>query len=146
MASMAGAWVKVRPVPPLGTRLKVNVWPDSLGGPELMLLVKPGTVCGPESSSIAGGSAGRLKVGASLTALTVIVKSCGALVLLLGGGALGPLSCKVTRNVAVPLALGAAVKVRLPVTRLMVGAWVKVNPPVAPSGAMLKVKVWPDSL
>jgi hypothetical protein len=52
--------------------------------------------------------AGAVIVGGSLTAVTVIVKLCGALVLLLGGTLL-PLSVSVTLKVAVPFEFGADV-------------------------------------
>jgi hypothetical protein len=49
-----------------------------------------------------------VKLGASLTAETVIVKVCAALVLLLGAVPL-PLSVSVTLKVAVPLAFAVGV-------------------------------------
>src|SRR4051812_26860739 len=106
---MAGPALKVSPpVVPVGVMLKATRdWLLSLAGPTLMAEVKLGTVCAPASSFTVAGLSARLKVGASLTALTVMVKVWAALVLT-WGEVLEPLSVSVTLNVAVPLALGAA--------------------------------------
>ena len=63
---------------------KVSVCPLSFGGPGVMLVAQLATVCAPASSATVW-SAPLVKLGASLTAVTVMVKLCGALVLLLGG-------------------------------------------------------------
>ena len=86
---------------------KVSVWPLSLAGPALMPVAQPATVCAPASSSTVW-SAPFVKLGASLTAVTVIVKVCAALVST-PPLAVPPLSCSVTVTVAVPLALAAGV-------------------------------------
>src|SRR5690606_6269322 len=53
---------------------KVSVWPDSSDGPRLMLLAKPDTVCVPEPSTTFWlGFCGRLKLGASLTAVRLML-------------------------------------------------------------------------
>src|SRR3954452_3995846 len=102
---MLGATAKVRPpVLPVGVRLKLTrVWLLSLAGPALRLVAKPGTVCAPASSVTGGALAGRVKLGGTLTAVTVMVKDCAVLVLTFGGVPL-PLSVSVTLKVAVPLA------------------------------------------
>src|SRR2546429_236677 len=79
---------------------------EKLAGPTLMAGAKLATVCEPASSLPAAGSPATVKVGASLTALTVMVKVWAALVLTLGGTPL-PLSVRVTLKVAVPLASAA---------------------------------------
>src|SRR5215210_3979276 len=107
---MLGPAEKVRPpVLPVGVRLKLTrVWLLSLAGPVLRLVAKLGTVCAPASSFTVGALAGRVKLGGSLTAETVIVKDCAALVLTFGGVPL-LLSVSVTLKVAVPLAFAAGV-------------------------------------
>src|SRR3989442_264085 len=106
---MPGAVVNVKPpVEPVGVTVKPIVWLLSLGGPLLMLVAKLATVTRPASSLLLV-VAGRLKLGASLIGLTVMVKVWAALVLEFGAGALRPLSVSVTLYVAVPLALAAAV-------------------------------------
>ena len=66
-------------------------------------MIQLATACAPASSLLAGGLAA-VKVGASLTAVTVMVKSRVAV-------PVGPprLSVAVRRTVAVPLVLGAGV-------------------------------------
>src|SRR5690348_6476928 len=106
---MAGAVEKaISPVVPLTVAVKVSVWLDSSLGPAEILVAKLLTVTSPAVSSTAGGSPANVKVGASLTALTVIVKVCAALVLSLGARLL-PLSARTRLNVAVPLVLAAGV-------------------------------------
>ena len=58
--------------------LKVSVWPASFAGPALMAVAQPATVCAPGVLERPSGSAPSVKLGASLTALTVIVNVCGA--------------------------------------------------------------------
>ena len=72
------------------------------------LVAKLLTVCAPASSLAVAGLLGIWNVGASLTALTVIVKLCCALVFELGATLL-PLSLSVTLIVAVPLVLAEVV-------------------------------------
>ncbi len=72
------------------------------------MLAKVLTVCAPASSFTAAGLPASVKVGASFTALTVMVKVCAALVFALGGTLL-PLSLKVTLMFAVPLVFGEVV-------------------------------------
>src|SRR5437667_360990 len=100
---MAGAVVKVRP-PPVWVAVKVRIWLLSLGGPALIAVAKFATAWAPASSFTVGGLPGRLKEGASFIGLTVMVK----VVLALGAGEPGPSSVRITSNVAVPLASGAA--------------------------------------
>lgn len=105
--SMVGAVVKVNPpVEPVCATFKLtSVWLDSFAGPALMAVAKPATVCAPAFSA-ATGLAPRVKVGASLTKLTVIVKDC--VLLLTFGAVFEPLSVSVALKVAVPLVSGAA--------------------------------------
>ena len=89
--------------------LKVSAWPDSLAGPAVMLVAKPATVCGPESwSTVWFGLAGSVKLGASLTALTVIVNVCVSLVSS-PPLAVPPSSVRKTLTVAEPFAFAAGV-------------------------------------
>src|SRR5688572_20033530 len=99
--SIDGAVVNVSPpVVPVGVRLNVSVCGASSGGPKLMAAAVFATGRARESSLTAGGAAS-VKLGASFTAFTVIVKVCTPLVLLLGN-TLDPLSLSVTSSVAVP--------------------------------------------
>src|SRR5438874_794964 len=107
---MAGGVVKDRtPVEPVMAMLKeTSVWlACSLAGPTLRLVAKLATDCGPASSSTVGGLPPSVKVGASLTGLTVMVQVWGALVLTLGG-APEPLPARRSSDLAVPLASAAA--------------------------------------
>ena len=65
------------------------------------------TVCAPAFSNTLWFGP-EVKLGASLTAVTVIVRVCGAEVST-PPKAVPPLSCSTTASVAVPLALGAVV-------------------------------------
>src|SRR5437773_1607606 len=103
---MAGAWLKTRPpVVPVWVGLELTrVWLDSFAGPVLRLVAKLVTVTGPASSRLLVVVEGSAKLGASLTATTVIVKTWAAEVLTFGETLL-PLSVRVTLKVAVPLLL-----------------------------------------
>src|SRR5207244_13527574 len=106
---MAGPEVKVKPpVEPVCVRLKLTrVCALSFAGPTLRAVAKLGTDCAPASSLLLVEVDGRVKLGASLIALMVMVKLWAALVLLVGGGVPGPVSTSVTLNVAVPFESGA---------------------------------------
>src|ERR1700760_1596511 len=87
---------------------KSTVWPDSSAGPGEIAVANPATVCGPASSATVW-FAPALKVGASLTGVTLIV-------MVLADGsvstpplAVPPLSCTWNVNEASgdPLALAA---------------------------------------
>ena len=94
--------------------LNVSTWPDSLAGPFEMLVAKAATVCAAESSITAwSGAAGRSKLGASFTAVTVIMNVCAALVST-PPLAVPPLSDTLNVIVAVPFALAAGVYVSTP--------------------------------
>jgi len=91
----------------LPVMLKVSVWPASSGGPALMAVAQGLTVCAP-ASSFTVWLAPAVKLGASLTLLTVTVMVWVALVLtppLL----VSPLSCKRKVSTALPLVLAAGV-------------------------------------
>ena len=86
---------------------KLSVWLDSLAGPALMAVAHGLTVWAPASSSTVW-SAPLVKLGASLTAVTVMVKVWVALVST-PPLAVPPLSWMLTVTVAEPLALAAGV-------------------------------------
>ena len=92
----------------LPVRVKVRTWPASSVGPALIPVAHPMTVVSPLSSTTAIGSVPLMKLGASFTAVMVIVKVCGADVSS-PPPAVPPLSCSSTVIVAVPFAFGAAV-------------------------------------
>ena len=87
--------------------MKFTVCPASSAGPAEMAVAKPLTVWAPESSSVIW-LAPTVKLGASLTAGTLIVKVCTAEVST-PPLAVPPLSCSATATVALPLALAASV-------------------------------------
>jgi len=88
--------------------LKVRTWPASSAPPPgEMSVAKPGTVCAP-AFSVTVWLGPMVKLGASLTGFTVMVKFCGALVSL-PPLAVPPSSDSVTVMVALPLALAAGV-------------------------------------
>ncbi len=91
----------------LPVTLKVSVWPASFAGPGLMAVAQTATVCAPESSTTVW-FAPAVKLGASFTPLTVIVKLCGAEVST-PPPATPPLSDSVSVIVAVPVAFAAGV-------------------------------------
>ena len=86
---------------------KASVWPASSAGPAQIAVAQGLTVCAPASSADVGFAPG-VKLGASLTAATVMVKVCGAEVST-PPPAVPPLSESVSVIVAVPLALAAGV-------------------------------------
>src|SRR5207237_88126 len=91
---------------------KLTVWPDSLGGPAEMLVAQLANVFGPASSSeVTSGPL--VKLGGSLTAVTVMVKVCGALVSL-PPLAVPPSSLAMTVTWATPLASAAVWNVSVP--------------------------------
>ena len=87
--------------------MKLSVWPDSSGGPGSNPVAQPATVCAPASSSTVW-SGPLVNDGASLTAVTVIVKVWMALVSS-PPLAVPPLSWTSSVIVATPLASGALV-------------------------------------
>src|SRR5438876_1195585 len=93
---MAGALVNARlPVVPVTVTLNVSVWPASsvaVAGPRARLRAWPSAVCAPAFSFTAAGLPGNAKLGASFTALTVIVNVWAALVFTLGE--IGRASCR----------------------------------------------------
>ena len=91
----------------LPVTMKVSVWPLRPGGPALIAVAQPATVCAPASSRTVW-SAPLVKLGASLTGVTVIVNVCGARVST-PPLAVPPLSLSVSVIVAVPMAFGAGV-------------------------------------
>ena len=106
---MLGVVVNVRPpVVAPAVKRNVNVCPASSAGPGLMLLAKFATETGPTSSFTAAGLPASVKLGGSLTGVTVIVKVCGSLVST-PFMALPPLSFSVTVMFAVPCAPAAIV-------------------------------------
>src|SRR5262245_59147524 len=87
--------------------MKFSVWLASSAGPALIVVAQPATVWAPASSRTVW-LAPLVKLGASLTALTVIVKVWAALTFTPPLRA--PLSsCTWTVTVALPLALPAGV-------------------------------------
>src|SRR5438874_284814 len=120
---------------------KATVWPaaTSSGGPALMLVAQPATVCGPASSSTVW-LAPLVKLGGSLTAVTAMVNVWTALVST-PPLAVPPLSCSRTVTVALPLALVAVVYVKAPVA-LMLG-WTENKGLL--SLVTRKLTVWPAS-
>ena len=86
--------------------LKVTVWPLSSAGPAEIAVAQLATLCAP-ASSLTVWSAPLVKLGASLTATTVMVKVCGAEVST-PPFAVPPSSCAVTVTVAVPFALAGS--------------------------------------
>ncbi len=89
----------------LPVTLKVRVWvPPS---PSLMAVAQGFTVCAP-ASSFTVWSGPLVKLGASLTGVTVMVKLC-AVEVSTPPLAVPPLSCSTSVIVAVPLALAAGV-------------------------------------
>ena len=87
--------------------LKVTVWEASSAGPGEMLVAQAGMVCAPRSEMTVW-FAPAVKVGASLTAVMVIVRVPDAL-LLAPPFAVPPSSRAVTVRVARPLASAAGV-------------------------------------
>jgi hypothetical protein len=120
--------------------VNVTVCADSSAGPALMAVAQPATVCAPESSR-ALWSAPFVKLGASLTGVTVMVKDCEALVST-PPPAVPPLSCAATLIVALPLALGAAVYVSVPSAAT---AGPALNSDGFEFPVTLNETVWPDS-
>src|SRR5947208_3128549 len=104
-----------------------------------MFVAQPATDCKPASSRMPW-SGPLVKLGGSLTAVTVMVKVCGADVST-PPFAVPPLSCKRTVTVALPLALGAVVYVKAPVA-LMLG-WTENKGLL--SLVTRKLTVWPAS-
>ena len=94
--------------------MKSTVWPDSSAGPALIAVAQPVTRLRARRPRPPSGSAPLVNDGASLTAVTVIVKVCVALVST-PPLAVPPLSWIVTVTVAVPTAFAAGVKVSVPV-------------------------------
>src|SRR5437762_4294807 len=92
--------------------LNVSVCPASSAGPLLIAVAQPLTVCRPESS-FTFSSAPLVKLGASLTALTVIT-NCTTAVVSTPPFATPPLSCSCTLTVAVPFAFATGVNVNTP--------------------------------
>ena len=86
--------------------MNVTVWEASSAGPGEMLVAQAGMVCG--MSEMPSWSGPAVKVGASLTAVMVIVRVPGAL-LLAPPLAVPPSSRAVTVRVAKPLAFAAGV-------------------------------------
>ena len=86
--------------------MKLSACPDSSGGPALMNVAQPVTVCAPASSSVVW-LAPLVKLGASLTAVTVIVSIF--VVASMPPFAVPPLSLTVTVTIALPLAFAAGV-------------------------------------
>ena len=87
--------------------MKLSVCPASSAGPALMAVAQPAALCAPVSSATVW-SAPFVKLGASLTATTVILKLCGA------EASMPPLasppeSCRTTVKLASPLASAAGV-------------------------------------
>ncbi len=100
-------WVLNRAVFVLPVTLKVSVCAASSAGPALIAVAHDATVCGPAfSMTVWFGPA--VKLGASLTAVTVIVNDCGADVST-PPAAVPPLSCSTSVMVAMPLAFAAGV-------------------------------------
>src|SRR5438270_836767 len=99
--------------------MKFSAWPLSSDGPAEMAVAQPATVCGSEERRV-GWLAPLVKLGASLTEVTVMVKVWAALVST-PPLAVPPLSCSWTVTVAVPLALAASVEVSVPLTAETVG-------------------------
>jgi hypothetical protein len=87
--------------------LNVSVCPASSDGPALIAVAQPATVCSPDSSR-AAWLAPAVKLGASLSGVTVIVKVCGADAST-PPPAVPPLSWSTTVMVDTPVALGADV-------------------------------------
>ena len=87
--------------------VKLTVCPDSSAGPDEMPMAQPAKTCAP-ASSLTVWFAPFVNYGASLTAVTVIVKVCGGEVSL-PPFAVPPLSFAVTVTVALPLAFDAGV-------------------------------------
>src|SRR5262249_36496794 len=115
--------------------------PASSLGPAEMPVAKPGTVCAATSSLTVTVGVGRVNVGASLTAFTVIVNvwvvdvSDPPL-------AVPPLSFNCTVMVAVPLAFAAGVNVSVP-SGAIDGA--TANRPAFVFPVTLNVSACPDS-
>src|SRR2546425_1221252 len=82
---------------------KVSPWLDSLGGPLLIAVAQLLEVCGP-ASSFTVWSGPLVKLGASFTEPTVMVKLCAGLVST-PPLAVPPSSCNCTVTVATPLEL-----------------------------------------
>ena len=123
----------------LSVTLKVGVWPDS-PGPALMFVAQLGTLCGPASSSTFW-SGPLVKLGASFTAFTVMVKVSGVLVSC-PPLAVPPSSWSSSVMSAEPLASSAGVYVSAPVASTPGPA---ANRPELVLPVMLKVSAWPDS-
>ena len=102
------------------TTWKVTVCAASSAGPVLIAVAQGVTVCAVAFCNTLT-SAPLTKLGASLTAVTLITKLCVALVST-PPSAVPPLSLMRTVRVAVPLALAAGVKVRSPLAPLTAGA------------------------
>ena len=103
-----GAALKVRlPVADSTVVVKLRVWADSSGGPAEIAVWKFVKVCGPALSST-DAEVPPVKLGASLTAVTLMTKVCGAEESI-PPLAVPPLSCSTSVIVAVPFAFAAAV-------------------------------------
>ncbi len=111
--------------------------PDSFAGPVVM--PAKFTVCNPAVFATLR-LAMAASVGASFTAVTLIVKVCGALVST-PPKAVPPLSCATTVTVAEPFAFVAGVKVSVPLDA-MAGC---VRNSALLSFVTAKVTTWPDS-
>jgi hypothetical protein len=108
LAGSIAGWTENRALLSLLTT-SVSCWPtssDALAGPAAAL-AKPGTTADPVSS-LTVRLAPTVSTGASLTAVTVMVKSCAGEVST-PPFAVPPLSARTTLTVAVPLVLGAGV-------------------------------------
>ena len=150
MASFAGVKVRAPASETLGWTLNRpllslvvlidRIWLDSLVGPALRAVAHPGTVLAAEFSSTVS-STPTVNVGASFTAVTVIVIVCGTLVSS-PPFATPPLSWSLTETVAVPLALAAGVYVRSPLDGSTAG-WT-LNRALL-SFVTMKFRTWPES-
>ena len=121
--------------------LKVRVWPDSSAGPALIAVAHGTTNCAPASSATVS-SAPLVKLGASLTGVSVIVKFCVAEVSK-PPFAVPPLSWRRSVRLAEPFAFGAVVKLSAPVGDTAGGT---ENMPGLSFAVMVKLTVCADSL
>src|SRR3954471_23869891 len=141
VVSSTEGWTENRAVLSL-VAWNVSVCPDSSAGPVDIADARPGSDCAPASSStVWSGDAGSVKLGASLTPVTVMVNVLVGLVST-PLFAVPPLSVRCTLTTAEPFALDAGVKVRFPVVSLTDGC--TENRPVL-SFAAWKVNAWPAS-